>query len=66
MRLLLVITFAALATAAPAAEQIPEPEELTINLYEDNFEDYLDPWLEKEYLKRNHTGSAAAQSGITF
>lgn len=63
MRLLLVITFAALATAAPAAEQIPEPEELTI---EDNFEDYLDPWLEKEYLGRKHSGSAPAQSGITF
>lgn len=66
MRLLVVVIFAALATAAAAAKQMPEPGELALDLNEDDFEDYLDAWLENEYLKTNVSASAAVQSGITF
>lgn len=65
MRLLVVVIFAALATAA-AAKQMPEPGDLALELNEDDFEDYLDAWLENEYLKTNVSASAAVQSGITF
>lgn len=66
MRLLVVVTIAALATAASAAKLMPEPGELAFVLNEDDFEDYLDGWLENEYSKRNVSVSTAARSGITF
>lgn len=65
MRLLVVI-LAALATAAAAAKQMTEPGELALVLNEDDFEDYLDAWLENEHLKRNVSASAAVRNGITF
>lgn len=57
MRLLLVVTFAALATAASAADQMPEPRQL------EEKDDFLD---ENEYSKKNVSvsASAAARSGI--
>lgn len=66
MRLLVVITLAALATAASAAKQMPEPGQLAFVLNEDDYEDYLDAWLENEYSKKNVTADAAARSGITL
>lgn len=66
MRLLVVVTFTALATAASAARHLPEPGELAFVLSEDDFEEYLDAWLENEYLRTNVSASAAVRSGITF
>lgn len=63
MRIVLVVT-ALLAAAAALPTDIPEPGQLALVLGEEEFEDYLDAWLELEQSKSaNSSYTTEARSG---
>ncbi|KAJ8725073.1 hypothetical protein PYW07_016031 [Mythimna separata] len=62
MRSVLVLVLAALLAAAAALPtEIPEPGQLALVLGEDDFEDYLDAWLELEQSKSANSSNAEAE-----
>ncbi|KAJ2950598.1 hypothetical protein O0L34_g8849 [Tuta absoluta] len=71
-RLLFIIAaLAAAAAALPAAMErppMPEPGELALLLNEDEFEDYLDQWLEWEQQRNSNVSTAdvARNNGCRF
>jgi len=67
MRTVLVLA-AFLAAAAALPTEIPEPGQLALVLGEEDFEDYLDAWLELEQSKSANASNANvdARSGCTI
>ncbi|KAL0883992.1 hypothetical protein ABMA27_016042 [Loxostege sticticalis] len=69
MRTLVILAAALLAVAAKPAD-MPEPGDLALMLNEEDFEDYLDGWLEKEEMNWVNVTLAddgrQARSGCTF
>ncbi|XP_063892698.1 uncharacterized protein LOC110377300 [Helicoverpa armigera] len=67
MRSVLVLTaLLAAAAALPSVSDIPEPGQLALVLGEDDFEDYLDAWLELEQSKNASNVEAGPRSGCTL
>ena len=57
-----VLVFAALLAAVAALPtEIPEPGQLALVLGEDDFEDYLDAWLEHEQSRSANSSNAEAE-----
>lgn len=64
MRLYLVLATVFVATLAlPSPAELPEPGELALVLNEDDFEDYLDSWLEIEQGKHRNETQFDSRSG---
>ncbi|XP_013185934.2 uncharacterized protein LOC106131381 [Amyelois transitella] len=65
VRLVLVLA-AVVAAVTPFPSEIPEPGELALVFNEDDFEDYLDAWLELEEPKWANVSKAEPRSGCTI
>lgn len=46
-----LVILATIVLAAAALPTMPDPQDLALMLNEEDFEDYLDAWLEKEEAK---------------
>ncbi|CAH2062851.1 unnamed protein product, partial [Iphiclides podalirius] len=67
MRLYVVLaTVFVAALALPSPAELPEPGQLALVLNEDDFEDYLDAWLDQEQNKYRNETQFDARSGCTF
>lgn len=65
MRLFIVLsTVLVAALALPSPAELPEPGQLALLLNEDDFEDYLDTWLDIEQRKYGNVSQIEPRSGI--
>lgn len=55
---------ALLAAAAALPAELPEPGQLALVLNEDDFEDYLDAWLEHEEPKWANSTNAETEADL--